>query len=144
WAGSAVGAATVRQVGLIDKRVRFWLARTVDGAVTRLGRTSCRQVLADFVDAEGATLTTRFDNSGRSIESTFDLLRFVDDRSAQTCSNPSIAAFTTPGSRVIHICWRRFADISAHDQIYAEFIVIHEFLHTLGLGENPPSAGEIT
>jgi len=31
-----------------------------------------------------------------------------------------------------------------NDPAYAEMILIHELLHTLGLGENPPTSLEIT
>jgi hypothetical protein len=50
-------------------------------------------------------------------------------------------AFTHPGAQVIRVCGRQFRD---HDSESATIIVIHEFLHTLGLGENPPTSQEIT
>jgi hypothetical protein len=45
---------------------------------------------------------------------------------------------------VIHVCSNRFADRQAKDHVYVELIVIHEFLHALGLGENPPTSDAIT
>jgi len=50
---------------------------------------------------------------------------------------------TNAGSRVIYLC-PRFAEMEWKDPRYAEAIVIHEMLHSLGLGENPPSSWEIT
>jgi hypothetical protein len=50
-------------------------------------------------------------------------------------------AFTHPGSQVIRVCGRQFRD---RDPEAAVIIVIHEFLHALGLGENPPTTHEIT
>ena len=37
-----------------------------------------------------------------------------------------------------------FAAQRRHDRRQTEVILIHETLHTLGLGENPPSSREIT
>ena len=37
-----------------------------------------------------------------------------------------------------------FAEKQIRDPWTAENMVIHEMLHTLGLGENPPSSREIT
>jgi len=39
---------------------------------------------------------------------------------------------------------RSFAEKQVRDPWTAENMVIHEMLHTLGLGENPPSSREIT
>jgi hypothetical protein len=38
----------------------------------------------------------------------------------------------------------RFAKVQIENPSLSEFMVIHEMLHTLGLGENPPSSFEIT
>jgi hypothetical protein len=51
---------------------------------------------------------------------------------------------TTPGSRAVFVCTNRFTDFAKRSPVEAEAIVIHELLHTLGLGENPPSSDEIT
>jgi hypothetical protein len=53
-------------------------------------------------------------------------------------------AFTTPGSHVIHVCSARFADRFAAKTRDGELLIIHELLHAVGLGENPPSSSEIT
>ena len=53
-------------------------------------------------------------------------------------------AVTAPGSRVVYVCGRSFAEAQARSPKRAEMVVLHEALHTLGLGENPPDSGEIT
>ena len=53
-------------------------------------------------------------------------------------------ALTTPGSRVVRVCGRRFWEAQARNPERAELVVLHEALHTLGLGENPPDSLEIT
>jgi hypothetical protein len=42
------------------------------------------------------------------------------------------------------VCGRRFAYYFALDRAQGEIIIIHELLHSLGLGENPPSSAAIT
>jgi hypothetical protein len=54
------------------------------------------------------------------------------------------AAFTSPGNGTIAICTRAFFEVLARDPVRMEAILIHEALHSLGLGENPPSSAEIT
>jgi hypothetical protein len=39
------------------------------------------------------------------------------------------------------MCGREFRN---RNRTAAEIIIIHEFLHVLGLGENPPTSDEIT
>jgi hypothetical protein len=64
---------------------------------------------------------------------------FRDGATSAACSG-AVAAFTGPGSRVVFVCGARFAEI---DRGRAELVVIHELLHTLGLGELPPRSSEI-
>ena len=74
----------------------------------------------------------------------FAALRFVDSRMAPQCRAGTVLAFTQTGAPVIHVCGRLFVKRSMRNRAAAEIIVIHEFLHTLGLGENPPASQEIT
>jgi hypothetical protein len=48
------------------------------------------------------------------------------------------------GSRVVTICGREFAKEWRERPHIAYATIIHEALHTLGLGENPPTAQVIT
>ena len=52
--------------------------------------------------------------------------------------------FTTPGSKVVFVCGRQLERMARQDRGYLSVLVIHEVLHTLGLGENPPSSNTIT
>ena len=51
---------------------------------------------------------------------------------------------TDPGSRVVYICGPQFALVDRDNPSQTEAFLIHEELHSLGLGENPPSPKEIT
>jgi hypothetical protein len=44
----------------------------------------------------------------------------------------------------VHLCARQFELTQRRNPLLASRMVIHEMLHTLGLGENPPSTHEIT
>jgi TolB-like protein/DNA-binding winged helix-turn-helix (wHTH) protein/Tfp pilus assembly protein PilF len=65
----------------------------------------------------------------------------LDGSARESCTAGLTYAFTTPGSRVIFVCGPQF--MRAFPTL-AEEVVIHEVLHSLGLGENPPSSREIT
>lgn len=135
--------------------LRVWIAPPAAGAVHRaalgarrkLKDDRCRVVLSDFVDASGRSLQQNLDQLGLTAADylTFVILVDAEDRksakAASLCRNPGTLAFTTPGSRVVNVCTPQFV---ASKPWAAENALIHEMLHTLGLGENPPSSTEIT
>jgi len=53
-----------------------------------------------------------------------------------------LPVFVCPGNANAVVS--RFSSVQLRDPSYAEAMVIHEMLHTLGLGENPPTTFEIT
>ena len=53
-------------------------------------------------------------------------------------------AVTEPGSRVVFICPTAFVEAVSGKPEQAEATLIHEMLHSLGLGENPPRSRDIT
>ncbi len=111
----------------------------------RLGTSRCRAVLADFRSA-GHTrpLAEVLEGLGQTAEQHLDALRFEDGTRFPRCASPAILAFTHPGSDTIYVCPSQFKSAVRTDPAYAEMILIHEWLHTLGLGENPPTSLEIT
>jgi hypothetical protein len=54
-----------------------------------------------------------------------------------------VLAFTTVGADHVFVCGPRFRETWKARPYFAELNVIHEMLHTLGLGENPPSSRAI-
>ena len=52
--------------------------------------------------------------------------------------------FTTPASRAVHLCGARLVSLFASSPRLASAVIIHEELHSLGLGENPPTSLDIT
>jgi hypothetical protein len=101
-------------------------------------------VIADFEESTGGRLQAGLDALGHSAPDYLGLLLFVDGSAERPCERGRIAAWTQPGSRVVRICGDRFVEWRRTDPALAEMLLIHEALHTLGLGENPPSSLEIT
>jgi hypothetical protein len=121
------------------------VTRAVSGAGQRLARPVCQQVFTDFSDQSGEPLLARLEASGRTAtQYLVERVQFIDGENAPLCrGGRPTAAFTTPGLDVVHVC-PAFADLGGHNPTAAEIVVIHELLHTLGLGENPPSSREIS
>jgi hypothetical protein len=65
-------------------------------------------------------------------------------RGAPQCRASQTLAFTQIGSAVIRVCGWQFKNRFMQNRTTTEIVVIHEFLHALGLGENPPSSHAIT
>jgi hypothetical protein len=114
------------------------------GAHRRLQQPACRELFAEFSDAAGRTLQENLDAMGESAATYPSLILFADGTGRSRCRERDVFAFTTPGSRVVHVCGRQLKGLAERSPVRAQAIVIHEVLHTLGLGENPPSSTEIT
>jgi len=115
------------------------------GAARRLSRPECQRVLEEFRDGSGRLLQTALDRRHQTAAEYLSSLSFVDGENEPLCrSNSAIFAFTRPGSGVIRICSPTFEALFARDSSTSEILVIHEFLHSLGLGENPPTSADIT
>ena len=116
----------------------------IEGATTRLARPGCQDLFADFADESGQRLSTRLVATGKPPADAFASLRFLDDRGARQCRSSGTLAFTRTGSWFIRVCGEQFRHAFQRNRTATEIIVIHEFLHALGLGENPPTSEAIT
>ena len=99
---------------------------------------------AGQADESGQRLSTRLVASGKPPADAFASLRFLDDRGAQQCRSSGTLAFTRTGSWFIRVCGEQFRHAFQRNRTATEIIVIHEFLHALGLGEDPPTSEAIT
>jgi len=104
----------------------------------------CQRLFSEFSDASGRTLQENLDALGQTGGAYLGLILFTDGSDRLPCKAGGALAFTTPGSRVVYVCTRAFKSLADRYPVRAEVSVIHEALHTLGLGENPPSPAEIT
>jgi len=116
----------------------------VVGARQRLEQPACGSLFAEYSDASGRTLQENLEARGETGGTYLARILFADGTGRPRCGGDEAYAFTTPGKRVVYICGRAFKGMAARDPVRAQAIVIHEALHTLGLGENPPSSSEIT
>jgi hypothetical protein len=120
------------------------LHRVLDGARDRLSDPRCQQVLDDFRDGAGRPLRARLEETGRTPEDYLGLIIFYDGRTHPRCARDGILAATSVGSRAVFVCPGELDMQARLNRRLAEATLIHEALHTLGLGENPPSSREIT
>jgi hypothetical protein len=116
----------------------------VVGACQKLEQPACRGLLSEYSDASGRTLQENLEALGETGGTYLARILFADGSGRRRCNGEEAYAFTTTGSRVVYVCGRAFKALAARDPVKAQAIVIHEALHTLGLGENPPSSAEIT
>ena len=114
-----------------------------EGAARRLANPKCAEVFRDFADDQGRSLQERLDAYRLTGPEYLSLIYFADGSDEGRCGDENVLANTTPGSRHVAVC-RRFARVYRDDRTWAEVVVIHEALHTLGLGENPPTSFEIS
>lgn len=142
--GSTTTDARMARSVFFEAETEVYMRRAIDGAAVRLSRPACQDVLADFTDASGEHLATTLAASGKNPAEAFALLRFYDDRDAPQCAGGSTLAFTEVGSGIVRVCGRRFKSRYLGNRAAAEILMIHEFLHTLGLEENPPTSQAIT
>ena len=111
----------------------------------RLEESRCRELFRDFEDAAGRTPQENLDAIGLTGQSYLGWLWFVDGSGQSRCGESEVLAFTVPGSRVIYYCGDRFRrQVSRRGLGVLAVAILHEELHSLGVGENPPSSLEIT
>ncbi len=118
--------------------------QAIDGAKRRLGNRACRLVLTDFSDGTGRRLDAVLAENGQTARGQIGLLRFHDGSEERRCQDAAVMAYTTPGDRDVFLCGTQFVLEQRRRPADAEAIIIHEMLHSLGLGENPPTPAEIT
>jgi hypothetical protein len=149
--GTAVPSSAGTQTPKAPLRVRvpdaagMAVKRALLAARLRSGGSRCREVFSEFrADDSSLTLDEVLARLGRTPEQHLDNLVFEDGSRRAPCASPGILAFTRVGSRTIQICASQWKSATRAHPAHAEMILIHEMLHTLGLGENPPTSLEIT
>ena len=135
------GIVRVRLAGLYDAGT---VKRSLARASGRLEKPQCQRVFTDFHDASGRPLQDALDRTGRSGAEHLGSLLFYDGSGQPRCSGPRTLAFTFVGSHIVFVCAQQFVAAARRDPVLADAALIHESLHSLGLGENPPTSSEIT
>lgn len=114
------------------------------GARRRLEKPPCRRLFLEFRDESGQVLQAQLDAVGHSPTAHLAHLFFYDGEGKPACRDRGVLAATSPHSSVVLVCSASFGHAFKRNRRLAEAILIHELLHTLGLGENPPTSREIT
>ena len=115
----------------------------LEAAAARLSEADCKEILTDFNDANGRSLASQLSSVAVDIENYLTMITFVDGTRDQRCDSGALL-FTAPGSRVVRVCSDQLKRTAPLRPEYVIASFIHEILHTLGLGENPPSSSQIT
>ena len=139
----ALGGRSAASIRVHDAVTAWPLLQAVSGAHQWLSDPACQEVFSDFTDLSGTPLAEVLAARGLTAQEQLGRLAFDDGSRHRGCWTPGIAALTSPGHTVIYICPMEFRRLS-REPSHARAVVIHELLHSLGLGENPPSSREIT
>ena len=126
---------------------RSWMVvkDSLEGAVRRLERPECQEIFGVFTDGAGHRLSDDLAMSGQRAADALVALYFVAADSLPQCrTNEATATFTQPYGRLVYVCTERFVNSFARRTAGGELLLIHELMHTLGLGENPPSSAQIS
>ncbi|MFN2386640.1 MAG: hypothetical protein ABR576_10205 [Thermoanaerobaculia bacterium] len=146
-AGQAADTQTapdrVSVLGRKDPRLIESVGAAVRLARQKLETPGCREVFSDFRDPSGRTLAENLEQTGRTAEDHLRWLIFYNASNEGVCAHREVVFATKPESRFIHVCPNQFLEES-RDLDHAAALIIHEELHSLGLGENPPTSREIT
>ena len=126
-----------------DPLARRTTIAALESASDLLADADCRKVLTDFDDGNGRPLADRLSSVAVDVHVYLTMITFIDDSRHKSCAS-GVLLLTVPGSRVVRICAEELKRIYRQQPDYVVATVIHEILHTLGLGENPPSSREIT
>ncbi len=127
-----------------DSLVGAALERAKARAAEKLESSDCRLVLTDFRDESGRTLDENLADTGLSAAAYLLGLEFRSGRNEDACRRGHIDAFTLVNAPTVWICAGGSLDVTSPRVALGPNTLIHEMLHTLGLGENPPTTFEIT
>jgi len=132
------------RIHIADFDLRDTAKQMLAAAATALSHSECQMLTSDFVDGRGQPLSTRLTELGVTARDYLGLIIFEDGTGRGACKREGVLAYTAPGSRVIYLCGRRFIRSAQRQPIELKAVMIHEMLHSLGLGENPPTSTQIT
>ena len=114
-----------------------------EGAMRRLREPGCQRLLDDFRDADGRPLAMKLASFGVPPDQYLAMIPFLDGTGRPLCKGGQSQLLTARGVARVLVC-KPFLQTIWRERETAEVYVIHEMLHTLGLGENPPTSQEIT
>ena len=131
-------------VRIEDAYTRDAAVRAVRGASEWLTRSKCQTLFREFEDERQLPLSAKLRELETDPAGYLRMVVFLDGARSATCNRHGVLAFTARGSRIVYVCGRDFERAWRRDAREIQATIIHELLHSLGLGENPPTPREIT
>lgn len=113
-----------------------------DGAMRRLRVLECQELLHEFHDQEGHPLARRLESFAVPPDRYLAMIPLLDGRKRPLCKTGHTQLLATRGVARVLVC-EPFLQTVFRERESAELHLIHEMLHTLGLGESPPTSQEI-
>jgi hypothetical protein len=127
------------RVQISDAQLRDAAELALRTASARVAASRCQGLLVEFADQRGQPLAVRLKAVRMSLHDYLRAVYFVDGRAHRSCRGP--VAVTVPGSRMVYLCGDAFVRLSPDE---AWITILHEVLHSLGLGERPPTPAFIS
>jgi len=143
WSASSTTAPCAEKNDALATAHAGLLERALEGAARKLEQPRCQQVLEEFRDKRGRTLAENLVMWDRSPSEYLRMVPFRDGSDHRPCTSGRSTLFTVVGTFPVFVC-PNFRHEARDNPWAAENWIIHEMLHTLGLGEDPPSSLEIT
>lgn len=144
---ASVGAADRARRTSLNRPLNGFDAAAIErakaGAAKKLQTPECQKVLVEFHDQEGRPLRENLEKWGVGPADYLEMVPFLDGSGQRLCRWGKVDLAAAPGVPRVFVCGP-FAATQLREPRTAEAEVIHEMLHTLGLGENPPTSAEIT
>jgi len=135
-------AGEVRRASLTPRDAAA-VERARRGAAGRLESAECRQVFSDFRDLHGRPIERKLEEWAVDPADYLRTMPFLDGSGEPRCQSGKVMLVSSPDVPRVVVC-PGFASLQRDQPRVAESLIIHELLHTLGLGENPPTPAEIT
>ena len=132
------------RVQISDPVTRDATKRALTAASAWLAHPNCAPLFSEFQDSGGIPLQERLRQMETTPQGYLGLVFFFDGAQHPTCKRDGILAFTAVGSRTVYLCGREFERAWKRDRREVQATIIHEMLHSLGLGENPPAPRDIS
>ena len=115
----------------------------LDLALAMLASPDCPGIYTEFRRPDGRTPRDELERMGIGPQEFLESLVFTDGSREAVCRKGRAVMTATPDRALIYVC-PSFARFHLGSPRRAAAVVLHESLHALGLGENPPSSDDIT